>query len=82
MEQVARNETAYTIGFLFGLFGECGVAHLYRGKATDGLVWMLIKGPLHFILAVLVSCTVIGLLWALPFWFRTVQRQANEGATL
>ena len=83
MKQAQRNETAYTLGFLFGFFGICGVAHMYKGKTTESLFWIFIKGPLHFVVAVAVNCTVIGLMtWSSPFWIGTVQRQADEGASL
>lgn len=79
MDTIQPNETAYALRFWCGLFGFCGMAHIYQGRTAAGLVWMFIKGPLYFILAVMVSFTLISALWALPWWLKTVQRQANEG---
>ena len=47
MERAERNETAFVLSFVFGLFAVCGIAHLYQGKIKEGLVWMFIKGLIY-----------------------------------
>ena len=80
--QSARNETAYFIGWVCALFLVCGVAHLYMGKTKQGLIWMFVKGPLNYLLVLVVSITVIGIIWSLPYVLRVIQRQAAEGAAI
>ena len=47
MERAERNETAFVLGFVFGLFAVCGIAHLYQGKIKEGLVRMFLKGLIY-----------------------------------
>ncbi len=47
MERAERNETAFVLSFVFGLFAVYGIAHLYQGKIKEGLVWMFTKGRIY-----------------------------------
>ena len=76
----ARNETAYTIGFVFGIFAVWGIAHIYNGRVGDGLVKMFIMMPVNAVISAAMGFTVIGIPWGLKRWFKQAQQQAEDGA--
>lgn len=77
-----RNETAFVVGLLAGLFGLWGLAHILNNKIGTGLLWMFIGAPIVIIfLGALTLLTAgIGGLIALPLHVYIVYRHAKSGA--
>ena len=75
-----RKQTAYTIGFVFGIFAVWGIAHIYNGRIGDGLVKMFIMMPVNAVISFLMCCTMIGIPWGLKRWFKQAQQQAEDCA--
>ena len=79
-----RNQSAFIVGFIAGVFGLWGVAHFMNGKVGSGILW-LIFGPILAGIAITVFSTItlgIGLILAIPLWLLMVYAQAKSGATL
>ncbi len=78
-----RNDSAFIIGLIAGLFGIWGLAHVLNGKLGAGCLWMLIVGPLlGAILGGIVFATAgLGAIVILPLWLYIVYSQAKNGAT-
>ncbi len=78
-----RNETAFTVGLIAGLFGLWGLAHLLNHKVGMGIFWMFIGAPI--VLLILAGITVItagiGAIIALPLHVYFVYRHAKNGAS-
>lgn len=77
-----RNETAFVVGLLAGLFGLWRLAHILNNKIGTGLLWMFIGAPIVIIfLGALTLLTAgIGGLIALPLHVYIVYRHAKSGA--
>ena len=77
-----RNQTAFVVGVIAGLFGLWGLAHILNDKVGTGLLWMFIGGPL--LLALLYGGAMmtagVGLCLALPLHVYLVYVQAKNGA--
>ena len=78
-----RNETAFIVGLIFGLFGIWGVAHIANHKLGMGCLWMFFIGPaLVAALSIGVFMTAgIGLVLAVPLWIGFVYTQAKNGSS-
>lgn len=79
----SHNQTALVIGFIVGVFGFWGVAHLMNGKVGSGILW-LIFGPILAAIAITAVSMLtlgIGAILALPIWLLMVYAQAKSGAT-
>ena len=79
-----RNQSAFIVGFITGVFGLWGVAHFMNGKIGSGILW-LIFGPILAGIAITVFSTItlgIGLILAIPLWLLMVYAQAKSGAKL
>lgn len=78
-----RNQTAFVVGVIAGLFGIWGLSHVLNGKLGFGCLWMLIVGPtLGGLLGGIVAATAgIGAVIALPLWLWIVYVQAKNGAS-
>ncbi|MCY4147083.1 MAG: hypothetical protein OXE95_01165 [Chloroflexi bacterium] len=77
-----RNETAFVIGMLGGLFGIWGLAHVLNDKVAPGCLWMLIVGPVvaGTLGSIVVSTGGIAAVIILPLWLYIVYTQAKSGA--
>ena len=77
-----RNETAFAVGLLAGLFGLWGIAHLINGKVIAGIFWLIVGPTLGGIALTVISAATlgIGLIFALPIWILFVYWQAKSGA--
>ena len=77
-----RNETAFVVGLLAGIFGLWGLAHILNNKIGTGLLWMFIGAPIVIILlgALTFLTAGIGGLIALPLWVYIIYRHAKSGA--
>lgn len=77
-----RNETAFVVGLLAGLFGLWGLAHILNNKIGTGLLWMFIGAPIIILLlgALTILTAGIGGLIALPLHVYIVYRHAKSGA--
>ncbi len=78
-----RNETAFIIGIIAGLFGIWGLSHVLNDKVGTGCLWMFIVGPaLAALLGGLTLATGgLGAIAALPLWLYIVYVQAKNGAS-
>ena len=78
-----RNQTAFVVGVIAGLFGFWGLAHILNDKVGKGILWMFIGAPV--ILGILYGSAVmtagIGLIIALPLHIYIVYVQAKNGAS-
>lgn len=78
-----RNETAFILGVIAGLFGIWGLSYVLNDKVGTGCLWMFIVGP--GIAALLVGLTLmtagLGAILALPLWLYIVYAQAKSGAS-
>lgn len=77
-----RNETAFVVGLLAGLFGLWGLSHILNNKIGTGLLWMFIGAPIVIIFlgALTILTAGIGGLIALPLHVYIVYRHAKSGA--
>ena len=78
-----RNDTAFIIGLIAGLFGIWGLALILNDKLGMGCLWMFIVGPLlaGILGGIIVFTAGLGAIVALPLWLYIVYSQANNGAT-
>ena len=78
-----RNETAFIIGIIAGLFGIWGLSYVLNDQVGTGCLWMFIVGPaLATLLAGLTLATGgFGAIAALPLWLYIVYVQAKNGAS-
>lgn len=78
-----RNDTAFVVGLIGGLFGIWGLAHVLNDKVGMGCLWMLIVGPaIGAILGgIAVATAGLGAIVILPLWLYIVYIQAKNGAT-
>ena len=78
-----RNQTAFVIGVIAGLFGFWGLAHILNDKVGSGLLWMFIGAPV--ILSLLYGSAILtagaGLCVAMPLHIYIVYVQAKNGAS-
>jgi len=78
-----RNQAAFVVGVVAGLFGFWGLAHILNDKVGTGLLWMFIGAPI--VLGILYGSAVltagIGLCVALPLHVYFVYVQAKNGAS-
>ena len=77
-----RNQTAFTVGLIAGLFGLWGLAHILNDRIGAGLVWMFIGAPFVFIaLGGLTLLTAgVGAIIAFPIYVYLVYKHARGGA--
>lgn len=78
-----RNETAFVVGVIAGLFGIWGLSYVLNDKVGTGCLWMFIVGPgLAILLGGLTLATsFVGAIVALPLWLYIVYVQAKNGAS-
>ena len=78
-----RNQTAFVIGILAGIFGIWGLSYILNNKVGTGCLWMLIVGPALAMLlgGVIFATGGIGAIVILPLWFYIVYTQAKNGAS-
>ena len=78
-----RNETAFVIGLLAGIFGIWGLAHIINHKPGTGLLWMFIGAPVVVGGMAVLSFATLGLAacFALPLHIFIVYLHAKSGAT-
>ena len=78
-----RNQTAFVVGVIAGLFGLWGLAHILNDKVGAGLLWMFIGAPV--VLGILYGSAAltagIGLCVAMPLHIYVVYVQAKNGAS-
>ncbi len=81
--QAPRNQTAFVVGIIAGLFGIWGLAHILNAKVGMGCLWMLIVGPIlgGLLGGLIVATAGIGAVIALPLWLLIVYQQAKNGAS-
>lgn len=81
--QPTRNDTAFIIGLIAGLFGIWGLAHILNDKLGMGCLWFFIVGPLvaGLLAGLIVMTAGLGTIVALPLWLYIVYSQAKNGAT-
>ena len=78
-----RNETAFVVGLLAGIFGLWGLAHILNNKIGTGLLWMFIGAPIIMLIlgAITFLTAGIGAIIALPLHVYLVYRHARNGAS-
>lgn len=78
-----RNQTAFVIGVIAGLFGICGMSYVLNDKVGAGCLWMFIIGPALalMLLAYAVVSAGFGTVLVLPIWLLIVYAQAKSGAS-
>ncbi len=78
-----RNQTAFAVGVIAGLFGIWGLSYVLNDKVGIGCLWMFIVGPaLAALLGGLTLATGgLGAIVALPIWLYIVYVQAKNGAS-
>jgi len=78
-----RNQAAFVIGVIAGLFGICGMSYVLNDKVGAGCLWMFIIGPfLALVLAAYAFVSAgLGTLLVLPIWLLIVYAQAKSGAS-
>ncbi len=76
-----RNNSAFIIGVIAGVFGFLGLAHLFNGKVGSGLALLLLGTPIYGFLWLVVLGTGIGI-FAIPLHFVIVWRHAKSGASI
>lgn len=80
-----RNNLALWMGFIFGLFGMLGVAHIINGKLGSGLALLVIGSPVFAVIAVAVHSLALGLILPLfltiPLHILIVWNSAKAGAS-
>lgn len=83
-QQGDRNNLALWMGFIFGLFGMLGVAHIINGKLGSGLALLVIGSPVFGVIAVAVHSLALGLILPLfltiPLHILIVWNSAKAGA--
>lgn len=78
-----RNETAFAVGLIAGLFGLWGLAHILNDKIGTGILWMFIGAPIIMLLlgAITLLTAGIGAIITLPLHVYLVYRHAKNGAS-
>lgn len=74
-----RNNAAFIIGVIAGLFGLLGLAHLFNGKVGSGLALLFLGSPLYAVLWIAILATGIGI-FAIPLHFVVIWQNAKRGA--
>ncbi|MCS6836140.1 MAG: hypothetical protein NZ750_09010 [Anaerolineae bacterium] len=74
-------KTIHLIGFIAGIFGLYGVAHLLNRKILSGILWLLIGGPMFLtIMWTIAAVTVIGIPIGLALHFIVPWHVSKNGA--
>ncbi len=78
-----RNETAFAVGLIAGLFGLWGLAHILNDKIGTGILWMFIGAPIIMLLLAAITLLTAGLgaIITLPLHVYLVYRHAKNGAS-
>ena len=78
-----RNETAFVVGLIAGLFGLWGLAHILNDKVGTGILWMFIGAPIVMLIlgAITLLTAGIGAIITLPLHIYFVYRHAKSGAS-
>ena len=74
-----RNNAAFIIGVIAGLFGLLGLAHLFNGKVGSGLALVFLGSPLYAMFWLAVIATGVGF-FAIPLHFVVIWQNAKRGA--
>ncbi len=79
----ARNQTAFVLGAIAGLFGVWGLSHVLNNKVGSGCLWMLIIGPVlaGILGGAIVATGGLGAVVVVPLWLYIVYAQAKSGAS-
>ncbi len=80
--QPTRNNTAFIIGLIAGLFGIWGLAHILNDKLGMGCLWFLIVGPAiaGVLVGIIIATGGLAAIVILPLWLYIVYKQASNGA--
>ena len=74
-----RNNVAFIVGVIAGIFGLLGLAHLFNGKVGTGLALIFLGTPLYAVFWLAVLATGIGI-FAIPLHFVVIWQNAKRGA--
>ena len=74
-----RNNAAFIVGVIAGVFGLLGLAHLFNGKVGTGLALVFLGTPLYAVFWLAVLATGIGF-FAIPLHFVVIWQNAKRGA--
>lgn len=80
--QPTRNDTAFIIGLIAGLFGIWGLAHILNDKLGMGCLWFFIVGPAiaGVLVGIIIATGGLAAIVILPLWLYIVYKQASNGA--
>ena len=83
VKNAERNETAFTVGLIAGIFGLWGLAHILNDKVGMGILWMFIGAPIVMLIlgAITFLTAGIGAIITLPLHIYFVYRHAKSGAS-
>ena len=74
-----RNNAAFIVGVIAGIFGLLGLAHLFNGKVGSGLALIFLGTPIYGFGWFIILATGVGIL-AVPLHFVIVWQSAKSGA--